>query len=74
MQGAQVTVTLKNGQSRNRRLPDVVPATPDRIRERYRNSATAILGSEKAVKLEELIGQLENENDAAQICVLARKD
>jgi 2-methylcitrate dehydratase PrpD len=74
MQGAQVTVTLKNGQSRNRRLPDVVPATPDRIRERYRKSATAILGREKAVKLEELIGQLENENDATQICVLARKD
>ena len=38
-QGSQVIVTLRNGKVIERRMADLVPATPDQIRSRFRSAA-----------------------------------
>jgi 2-methylcitrate dehydratase PrpD len=63
-QGAEVTVTLRNGETRTERLPDVVPATPGEIRERFR----AVCRNAKAV--EDFIDDLENQPDAGALLTL----
>ena len=43
-QGAEVIVTLNDGRTVRRALADVVPATPDQIRARFRSAAEKVLG------------------------------
>jgi 2-methylcitrate dehydratase PrpD len=63
-QGAEVTVTLRSGETRTERLTDVVPATPGEIRERFR----AVCPNAKAV--ENFIDDLENQPDAGALLTL----
>lgn len=63
-QGAEVILTLRNGETRARRLEDVVPAGPDEIRARFQ-SARAI---------ESFIDDLERQEDVGLLCRLLEGD
>lgn len=63
-QGAAVIVTLRNGETHAERLPDVVPATPGEIRERFR----AVCPQAQAV--EHFIDDLEHQTDAGALLTL----
>jgi 2-methylcitrate dehydratase PrpD len=41
VQGSEVIVTLRNGNVLRKRMSDLVPATPDQIRARFRSAAGA---------------------------------
>jgi 2-methylcitrate dehydratase PrpD len=56
-QGAEVTLHLQNGETRTHRLEDVVPATPDEIRARFRLAVPA------ADAIEEFVDNLEHQED-----------
>lgn len=56
-QGAEVTLHLRNGETRTHRLEDVVPASPDEIRARFRLAVPA------ADAIEEFIDNLEHQED-----------
>jgi 2-methylcitrate dehydratase PrpD len=57
VQGSEVTVILRNGETRQRRLDDLVPASPDEIRERFR------LASQNASAVESVVDKLEEQED-----------
>jgi 2-methylcitrate dehydratase PrpD len=67
MQGAEVIVTLRNGETRQRSLCDLIPATPDQIRARFRVAAEKTLGPKVTGAIEESIDGLENQKDVAAI-------
>ena len=70
-QGTEITVTLHNGRVIQRRLDDLVPATPDQVRDRFRTAAGGALGSDAAIALEEAAGRLEELPDMADLVALA---
>ncbi len=51
----------------NRFGPDVVAATPDEIRSRFRKAAADAVGTERALGLEQLIEACESLSDASAI-------
>jgi len=53
-QGAEILVGLRNGTTVHQRLDNVIAATPDEIRARFRQAASAVIG-DRARALEELI-------------------
>lgn len=63
LQGAEVTVKLRDGQTRRHRLEDLVPATPDLIRARFRVASEKVLGQNATSKIEESINELETLGD-----------
>jgi 2-methylcitrate dehydratase PrpD len=67
-QGSEVAITLRNGEVLRKRLLDVVPATPDQIRERFREACDA-----GAPAIEEKIDRLEEQDDVGVLCGLLRK-
>jgi 2-methylcitrate dehydratase PrpD len=74
-QGTEIAVTLRNGRVVKRRLDDLIPATSDQVRDRFRSAAGQALGSPAARALEEAIGQLEELPDVAPLmALLAEKD
>jgi 2-methylcitrate dehydratase PrpD len=56
-QGAEVIVRLRSGQSMSKKLEDVIPATPDQIRARFR----AACANWRAI--EEIVDTLEDQTD-----------
>lgn len=70
IQGAEVTVTLKDGERKTRRLDDVIPATPEAIRHRFRASATKVLGAQVADRIEETVERFETVDSAGELCAL----
>jgi 2-methylcitrate dehydratase PrpD len=72
MQGAEVTITLRNGTTLSRRLADVVPADRPLIRQRFRAAAAAVLGADRATTLEQAVDGLSDSNDVGGIMRLAR--
>jgi 2-methylcitrate dehydratase PrpD len=70
IQGAEVSVTLENGETKVRRLPDVIPATHEAIRERFRCSSERVLGASVTRRVEEMVERLEALNDVAELCDL----
>jgi 2-methylcitrate dehydratase PrpD len=54
-QGAEVVVGLRNGKTIHQRLDNVIAATPDEIRGRFRQAASAVIGDKRAGLLEELV-------------------
>jgi len=68
MQGSEVVVTLRNGQVLRSRLRDVVPATPEQIRERFREASGA-----GAAAIEEMVDRLEEQDDVGVLCGLLNK-
>ena len=67
-QGAEVTLHLRNGETRMRRLEDVAPATPDEIRARFRSVC------QPAKTIEDFIDNLEHQQDAGALCKLLERD
>jgi 2-methylcitrate dehydratase PrpD len=71
LQGSEVILTLCDGSTLSRRLPDLIPATPLEIRGRFLRAAEPILGREQAQMLEATIDGLEFEPSAAKLASLA---
>jgi len=63
-QGAEVTLTLRNGEARTSRLEDLVPASPDEIRARFQ-SARAI---------QSFVDDLEHQANVGLLCKLLERD
>jgi 2-methylcitrate dehydratase PrpD len=61
-QGAEVIVTLRDGSVVRKRMRNLVPATPDQIRARFRSAAGAA-----AKPMEEMVDKLEQLGDAGCI-------
>ena len=66
-QGGAVQVRLRGGQQQEVRLSDVVNATAQEVRERFRAAASARIGAEAAVRIEALIDGLEQLDEAGQL-------
>jgi 2-methylcitrate dehydratase PrpD len=71
-QGAEIRVRLASGETAGRRLDDVVAATPEQIRARFRKAAAARIGPGRADEIEALIGDCESLADSAGIAALCR--
>ncbi len=69
-QGAEVAVVLGDGTRVARRVEDVIPATADEVRARFRRSAAAKVGEPRALSIEAAIDQLEQAGDAGSIAAL----
>jgi 2-methylcitrate dehydratase PrpD len=69
-QGAEVIVSLADGSTMNRRLDDVIPATPDDVRSRFKAAAGVALGATTARAIEALVADLENCRNADQVLTL----
>lgn len=69
-QGADVIVALAGGRQVNRRLDDVIPATPDEVRSRFRAAVGAALGESAARTLEGTIDNLETVRNADAVLKL----
>ena len=66
-QGAAITVALKDGRTLSRSLRDVIPASPELIRDRFAAAATEFAGKAKAQELEGTIGSFDKVTDMADI-------
>jgi 2-methylcitrate dehydratase PrpD len=69
-QGAEITVTLKDGTTLSQGLADVVPADIELIRRRFGEAATAAVGAEAAHKLEAAVDALDGSNDVGALMQL----
>ena len=61
-QGSEVIVTLRNGKVLRKKMSDLVPATPDQIRARFRSAAGTA-----AKPMEDLVEKLEHLDSAGSI-------
>ena len=68
LQGAEVIVTLRNGKTLRRGLPNVVPASPEQIRSRFATAAEAVLGVEKTNAALAFVDTLESRSDVSALC------
>ena len=72
-QGAEILVGLRNGTTVHQRLDNVIAATPDEIRARFRQAASAVIG-DRARDLEELIDDCASLPDSRIIAVRCRPE
>ena len=70
-QGAEIELRLDDGSAIVERLDDVVAATPDEVRERFRAAAAVVLGSARAAEIEDRIDDLETSDDVGALLRLA---
>jgi 2-methylcitrate dehydratase PrpD len=73
-QGAEIELRLEDGSATVERLSDVVAATPDEVRDRFRAAVTAVLGSARAAAIENRIDDLETSDDVGALLRLAAAD
>lgn len=71
-QGAEITVRLRNGETLQRHLDDVIAATPEQIRSRFRDAADAVIGARQALALEELVDGCASLADGSRIAAHCR--
>jgi len=71
-QGAEVRVGLRNGKSIHQRLDNVIAATPDEIRARFRQAASGVIGDKRARHLEQLVDSCATLSDARVISAQCR--
>jgi 2-methylcitrate dehydratase PrpD len=71
-QGAEVAVRLRSGSTIRKRLDDVIAATPDEIRARFRQAAASAIGGSRALELERLIETCESLSDSSAISARCR--
>jgi 2-methylcitrate dehydratase PrpD len=72
-QGAEVLVALRNGTTIQQRLDNVIAATPDEIRARFRRAASSVIG-DRARDLEELIDNCASLPDSRVIAARCRPE
>jgi 2-methylcitrate dehydratase PrpD len=73
-QGAEIELRLEDGSAIVERLADVVAATADEVRERFRAAGAAILGSARTAEIEDRIDELERNDDVGILLELAAAD
>ncbi len=66
-QGGGVLVTLKDGRQLEKRLVDVVNATPQEVYERFSSAARTVVGPSRAERIGNLLDNLEHLDDAGQL-------
>ena len=71
-QGAEVVVGLRNGKVIRQRLDNVIAATPQEIRARFRQAAADVVGDKRALHLEELVDSCEFLSDSRVIAAQCR--
>jgi len=71
-QGAEVVVGLRNGTTVRQRLDNVIAATPQEIRARFRQAAADVIGDNRARHLEELVDNCELLPDGRVIAAQCR--
>lgn len=69
-QGARVTLTLADGRNVVGALDDVVFATPELVRTRFRAASAAVLGEARAAEIEAFVDGLEGGSDAGRLAAL----
>ena len=62
VQGSEVIVTMRDGSVLRKRMLDVVPATPDQIRARFRSAAGAV-----AKEIEQRVDDLDRLEEVGSI-------
>jgi 2-methylcitrate dehydratase PrpD len=71
-QGAEVVVGLRNGNTIRQRLDNVIAATPQEIRARFRQAAADVIGDKRARHLEGLVDNCELLSDGGVIAAQCR--
>jgi 2-methylcitrate dehydratase PrpD len=71
-QGAEVEVSTASGESRAVRLDDVIHATEDEVRERFRKATAAALGNTRAGRIDAFIEGIAEASDAGELGRLLR--
>ncbi len=69
-QGGEVEVVDIDGNVHRARLPDVVNASDDQVRARFREAVAAALGSARAAQIEQAIQELDRSEDAGAMVAL----
>jgi 2-methylcitrate dehydratase PrpD len=69
-QGAEVEVSLAVGARISRRISDVIAATEGEVRARFRSSAAALLGADRADAIEEAVDRIERNDNAGRVAGL----
>jgi 2-methylcitrate dehydratase PrpD len=70
LQGGEVEVTETGGAVHRMRLENVVNATPDDVRGRFRVAAAGVVGAVRADEIERFIDTLERSDDAGALGIL----
>ncbi len=71
-QGAEILVILRNGRTVHQRLDNVIAATPEEIRIRFRAAAASVIGDRHARHLEELVDDCASLPDSHVIAARCR--
>ena len=71
-QGAELFVGLRNGNTIHQRLDNVIAATPEEIRARFRQAASDVIGDRRARHLEELVDNCTSLPDSGVIAAHCR--
>jgi 2-methylcitrate dehydratase PrpD len=71
-QGAEILVGLRDGKTIHQRLENVIAATPEEIRARFRQAASGVIGDSRARHLEELIDDCASLPDCRVIAARCR--
>jgi len=74
LQGGEVAIDLSSGASLQLRLDDVVNASVDEVRARFRSAAIAVVGNERAQAIECFIDGLEYSTDVGRLGALLGND
>jgi 2-methylcitrate dehydratase PrpD len=69
-QGAEVAVTLASGETRRHRMRDLVPASPNQIRARFRSASETAFGEKTTSEIEAAIDRLETHSDVGMLAAL----
>jgi 2-methylcitrate dehydratase PrpD len=62
-QGAEVSVKLRDGHARQRRMRDLVPSSAGQIRQRFRSASEKVLGPKTTTAIEATVDTLEKQKD-----------
>jgi len=71
-QGAEIVIGLRNGATVRQRLDNVIAATPEEIRVRFRQAAGGLIGDGCAKRLEQLVDDCASLADSRVIAGLCR--
>jgi 2-methylcitrate dehydratase PrpD len=71
-QGAEIFIGLRNGRTIHQRLDNVIAATPEEIRARFRQAASDVIGDRRARHLEELVDNCTSLPDSRVIAAHCR--
>ncbi len=69
-QGARVTLSLDDGTSVVSEMDDVVAADSELIHRRFRQAASAVVGAQRAMEIEDIVDRLDTEPDAGVLAML----